>query len=163
MNIIHTAVYTMLILSISACGSTQVREDSVLDTFNKAEQAYQKNNYVEARRNYELVLLNVPDHVGAMFRLANILMQQHQYKLARKYYENVLVLQPSHASAHHNLAMLNMAEAENHLNYYIATNRTAETRPGLEELLQAITVYTKGDHKKKSSLDNLAELVKTRE
>ena len=154
-------VFILISLLLSACGSNQVRNESVLDTFNKAEIAYRNNDYTEARRDYEEVLRQVPDHIGAMFRLANILMQQHDYTLARQYYEQVLALQPSHASAHHNLAMLDMAEAENHLNYYIATSRETETRPGLESLLRAISEYTKGNVNKKSSLDNLAELVKT--
>jgi len=159
-NKLKLVLIMIFITMLFGCSSTEIKNDETAsEHYMKAESAYAKKNYRLAEKHYQAVIKAYPNNIEALFKLANVSMRVKQFDNAMKYYTAIIHLKPNHAKAHHNLAMLHLHNAKNHLNYYIANNKSFNNK-SLSDLIYSIDSYAKKRVKKQSPLDKLADAVK---
>jgi tetratricopeptide (TPR) repeat protein len=74
------------------------------DLFFQALACAAENRLEEARRKYQAVLAQRPDHVDAMVNLGNIEHQLGACRVAEQYFRKALLIDPDHVEANFNLA-----------------------------------------------------------
>ena len=76
--------------------------------FYKAYEAYQKNEFIQAKIHFEKSIELNPNYANAYNNLANLLQNDYfkEYIQAKKYYEKAIELNPNYTDAYNNLANL---------------------------------------------------------
>lgn len=103
-------------LSLSGCATTadttQVAQKlNVFNQINLADQAYDKGQWVEAERHYQIVINRAPKDAYAWFRLANTYLRQGEYARAIHAYESTLQRSPEHPRAYYNMSTAYLLKA----------------------------------------------------
>lgn len=108
----------MACLLICGCNATATRPDkvsqaNVLDLRQKADQAYQKQDWANAAKFYEQLARTDSASVESWFRLGNSLERLNNSDAAVNAYREALFHDPSNTRVWHNLGIVRLRQATN--------------------------------------------------
>jgi tetratricopeptide (TPR) repeat protein len=106
-----------------------------------AESNYQAGKLDAAKRQYTAILALDSRSAPAHVRLAAIAYRQGDLRVAREQFEQAASLEPNNGRTQYNLAMLNLSEARQHLQDYMAIAREAPNRERVLTLLAQLDEF----------------------
>ncbi|HBC57626.1 MAG TPA: hypothetical protein DCZ03_10725, partial [Gammaproteobacteria bacterium] len=118
-------------------------------------------DYVKAKKYLHRVLEIKPNFIEVYYRLGIIAFYEKDLLVARQHFERVVAAHPKHNKAQYNLAIVNLALAEQHLNFYTAMVDEGEDISNILTMLDKIREFsgrgqTTGEHQ---DLDKLAKML----
>lgn len=124
-------VSNLLISVACACllGScaTQPENGEVMKYLEKAERAYESQDWRLAEEGYRELASRIPQDAYAYFRLGNTLAKQARFDEAAQAYQEALVRDAGMAKAYGNLGMVRLLQAEAALDASIAKASSNDT------------------------------------
>lgn len=112
-------------LLLSAC-ATQQRQGEVGKYLEKAERAYDSENWTQAEGAYRELIRLIPQDAYAYFRLGNTLAKQARLDEAASFYRESLARDAGQARAYNNLAMVYLLLAESAIEAAISKGQANE-------------------------------------
>ncbi len=127
----------------------------------QAMDAYEAKDYEKAKKYLHQVLEIKPNFVEVYYRLGIIAFYEKELMTARDHFERVIAAHPKHRKAQYNLAIVNLALAEQHLNFYTAIVDESTDISSILSMLDKIREfsgrgYNASEH---NDLDKLAQLL----
>jgi hypothetical protein len=152
---------SLLLFSCAALDIRTINDDELGKVMRDAREAYESQNYPKAKKLLKRVLEIKPNFVEVYYRLGIIAFYENELIEARDYFEKVVAAHPRHSKAQYNLAVVNLALAEQHLNFYTANvDETTDLTEVLNMLEQIDQFSGRGrDLEPHQELDNLAKLL----
>ena len=112
----RTVFVILAAITLTGCDPVNIKPSStdlktVLDVRQRADQAYQQEDWSTAEREYRYLVENVPNDAEPWFRLGNIYARTGRLDAAVVAYREALVRDSKSSKAWHNLGIVQLRQA----------------------------------------------------
>ena len=119
---IKQLITLFLILSLTACNSLNVKEESndekpdLIELQKQADEAYSNDDLKSAERDYEILIKELPGIALHWFRLGNIYVRTNRPVAAMSLYKEAVIRDPTYAKAWYNMSIVQLKQTAYSLN-----------------------------------------------
>lgn len=134
-------LYPVMSLALISCATTntvtgEIKKIDIFQQIKLADQAYEKGQWIEAERHYQIVIKRAPKDFYAWFRLGNAQLQQGELRRAIHAYESALQRDSTQIRVHYNLATAYLLQAQKSLQS--AYQKLPKNDAALEQIAQKL-------------------------